>query len=96
MKRAIILLTIMMALISCSQERENVLTACEVQADRFYQRYQSASSDDPRSQYIIGCMATKHYRFDISSPSCVSHRPFASQFACYAPVDWFAWIIDHT
>jgi hypothetical protein len=60
----------------------------------FYQSYRAVDVDDPRSHYIIACMAAKGYDFIISPADCNSQHPLASQAACYAPNSWLAGFID--
>jgi hypothetical protein len=70
------------------------MTACQVGADRFYQGYNTFDVNNPRSQYIIACMAAKGYDFDISSADCNSRRPLTTQRTCYVSSNWLARIID--
>lgn len=77
-----------------NQVTEKNVTACRMQADRFYEGYNIADVNNPRSQYIIACMAAKGYDFDISSADCDSRRPLTTQPACYIPKNWLAWIVD--
>jgi hypothetical protein len=95
MKRRIILLVAAaIALAGCAPDRTKDLAACGTNADRFYQRYKSKGVDDPRSQFIIGCMTAKGYQFDISPANCDSRYPLASQPTCYAPESWLNVIVD--
>jgi len=70
------------------------ITLCRMEADRFYEGYNTADVNNPRSQYIIACMAAKGYDFDVSSADCDSRRPLTTQPACYIPNNWLAWIVD--
>jgi hypothetical protein len=78
----------------CLPEQAKNVTTCRTEADRFYQGYQSADVDNPRSRYIIACMASKGYDFDVSPADCDSRRPLPTQPACYKPNSWPAWITD--
>ena len=82
------------ALAGClpDEVRENNVAACRIEADRFYQGVNAVDVNNPRSQYIVECMAAKGYDFDISPADCDSRHPLASQPACYAPQRWMAWI----
>ena len=78
----------------CLPDQAKDLAVCRIEADRFYQGYRAVEVDDPRSQYIIACMAAKGYDFTISPTACSSQRPLPTQSTCYAPSNWLAWIID--
>jgi hypothetical protein len=93
MKKVIILLAAL-ALGGCSRDRAKDMAACQVEAERFYQTYRAVNSDDPSSQYIIGCMAAKGYDFTISPAACNSEHPLPTQPACYAARSWPDWVID--
>ena len=75
-------------------DQKQQIAACQVEADRFFLSHRAASTDDPRSQYIIECMAAKGYDFEISPADCDGRRALATQPACYAPQNWMAWIAD--
>jgi len=70
------------------------MASCRVEADRFYQGYNNVEVNNPRSQYIIACMATKGYNFDISSSDCESQHPLPTQVSCYVAKSWLARITD--
>jgi hypothetical protein len=70
------------------------MTTCRLEADRFYQGFNTVDVNNPRSQYIIACMAAKGYDFDISSADCDSRHPLTTQPTCYVSSNWLAWIID--
>ena len=73
---------------SCSQDKTIALAGCQTEADRFYQGYQTDDAANPRSKYIIECMASKGYGFDISSVECDSRRALPTQSTCYASTNW--------
>ena len=70
------------------------VTACRVEADRFYQGYNTIDVNNPRSQFIIACMAAKGYDFDISPADCDGRHPLTTQPTCYVRNNWLAWIFD--
>ena len=65
-----------------------------MQADRYFGGYRAFDVSSPRSQFIIGCMATKGYVFDFTPADCDSHYPLPTQPTCYAADNWLDWIID--
>jgi hypothetical protein len=90
----IVVLLMAITLGGCLPDQDKDLAACQSEADRFYQGYNAVDPDDPRSQYIIECMATRGYEFDVLPAGCDSSRPFPNQPACYTPNRRFSWIID--
>jgi len=78
----------------CLPDQAKDVAACQVESDRFYQVYNAADPDDPRSQYIIACMAAKGYDFTILPADCDSRHSLPTQPACYTPNSWLAGIID--
>jgi hypothetical protein len=76
----------------CLPDQSKDIASCRTEADRFYQGYRTADVDNPRSQYIIGCMAAKGYDFTIVPEDCDSSRPLPTQATCYIPSSWLAWI----
>jgi hypothetical protein len=95
MKRKLILLAAI-SLGGCSPNQARDVTVCRAEADRFYQAYNTVDADNPRSRYIIACMADKGYAFDISPADCDSRHPLPTQAACYTSNSWLARIIDQT
>ena len=93
MRRAVLLLVVMV-LGGCLPDQAKDVAACQVESDRFYQAYNAADPDDPRSQYIIACMAAKRYDFTILPADCDSRHSLPTQPACYTPNNWLAGIID--
>jgi hypothetical protein len=79
-------------LAGCSQDEK--LAACQAKADRFFPTFKPTDSDDPRSQYIIECMAANGYDLDVVPKDCDNNRPFAIQAACYRRDSWFNDIFD--
>jgi hypothetical protein len=65
MRRAVLLLVVI-TLGGCLPDQSNDVAACRIEADRFYQARNAADVDNPKSQYIIACMAAKGYDFTIS------------------------------
>lgn len=88
------LFAIAFGLTACSSEKVADLTTCGTEADRFFQGYRADDVNNPRSQYIIECMAAKGYEFDISSTSCDSRHSLPTQSACYVSAGWLARIIN--
>jgi hypothetical protein len=88
--RAALLTASAINLLGCSQSKTVSLADCQTEADRFYQGYQTDDPSNPRSQYIIECMASKGYDFDISSVECDSRRALPAQSACFASKNWTA------
>jgi len=70
------------------------VVACRVEADRFYQAYNNVDVNNPRSKYIVACMADKGYKFEVSPANCDSRYPLVTQPTCYASQSWEARIIN--
>ena len=92
MRYWMVLLMVLAAVSGCSSDRAEDLTTCQAEADRFYQGYRTMDVDNPRSKFIISCMADKGYAFDFTPKECDSRHPLPSQPACYAANGWLAWI----
>ena len=80
----------------CSPDQARDVAACGVEADRFYQGYNTADVNNPRGQYVIACMAEKGYDFDVSPANCDSRRSLVMQPTCYVARGWMAWITDRS
>src|SRR3974377_903415 len=93
MKREFVLLG-SLALAACLPARAKDLRACQTEADQFYQTYQAIDADDPRSRYIIGCMAAKGYDLDVSPVESDGNHRLVTQSACYTPESRIARFID--
>jgi len=93
MRREVVLLMVII-LGGCFPDQAKDVAACQTEANRFFQTYKAVDPDDPSSQYIIACMATKGYDFTISPADCDSRHPLPTQPECYAPNSWLNWIID--
>lgn len=93
--RRLLVVVLLMSLGGCLPDREKDLAACRIEADHFFQAATADDPDDPKSQFIIGCMTTKGYDFSVVPPDCDSRYPFPSQPACYAPSRWLDWMIDN-
>jgi len=93
MRREVAFLMVMI-LGGCVPDQAKDLAACRAGADRFYQTYKAVDPDDPSSEYIIACMASKGYDFTVLSADCDSRYSLPTQSACYAPHSWLGWIID--
>jgi len=78
----------------CLPDQAKNLAACQAESDRFYRTYQGGDMDNPRSQFIIACMAAKGYEFTIVPKDCDSHHSLPNQPACYILSGWPAWAID--
>jgi hypothetical protein len=92
MKRAIALLAVI-TLGGCLPDQSKEIAACRLEADRFFQGYTTSDVDNPRSKYIIACMAAKGYDFDIAPADCDSRHPLPTQPTCYTPSSWLDWVI---
>ena len=92
--RLVALILIAAVITGCSPEKRNDVSLCQKDGDRFYQGYQAGDVDNPRSRYIISCMAAKGYEFDISPADCDSKRPLATQSTCYVSSSWAARSLD--
>jgi hypothetical protein len=90
--RALIPLIFAVTLTGCVQSKEEDMKACVVQADHFFGEYGAFDFRSPRSQFIIGCMITKGYDFDITPDDCDSHHPLPSQTTCYSASGWLDWL----
>jgi hypothetical protein len=93
-REAILLIAVWLGGCLPDQTKANDLTACRIEADRFYQGYSAADAGNPRSKYIVDCMATKGYDFDVSAADCDSRRALVTQSACYAAQGWLARIVS--
>ena len=71
------------------------VTVCRTEADRFYPTPESIDANDPRSQFIIECMAAKGYDFTISATNCDGRHPLPTQAACFESNSWLRRLIDH-
>jgi hypothetical protein len=74
------------------QAKSTDVTACRDEADRFYQAYNNADMNNPRSKYIVACMAAKGYIFEVSPADCDSRHALVTQSTCYVSKSWIAWI----
>ena len=73
MRRAVFLM-LLVALGGCSSGKAQDVATCRAEADRFYQAYRDDDVANPRGRYIVECMESKGYEFDISSVACDSRR----------------------
>ncbi len=89
---AVLLLPLLLA--GCFPDQSRDVSACEVEASRFFQTYKAVDPDDTSSRYIIECMAVKGYAFTVTPNDCDSKRPLPTQAACYAPDNWLAAALD--
>jgi hypothetical protein len=90
--QAAVLMTV--ALEGCVPDQTKDVSACQSEANRFFQTYKAVDPDDPSSRYIIACMATKGYDFTISPADCDSRHALPTQPTCYIPDRWLGWLID--
>ena len=93
MKRVFVFL-VAITLAGCLPEKANDLAYCQTEADHFYQTYQAFDVNDPRTRYIIGCMAAKDYNLDMLLTDCDSQHRLVTQAACYTPNSWIARLTD--
>jgi hypothetical protein len=84
----------LIALGGCSFGKAQDVAECRTQADKFYQAYQDDDVANPRSRYIIECMASKGYEFDISPADCDSRHPLSTQQTCYVSASWLGRVLD--
>jgi hypothetical protein len=73
-----------LALSGCGPDPSAELNICQENADRFFPAYEKASVDSPRSQFIIGCMASKNYHFNFLLAGCDTKLPIITQPSCYS------------
>jgi hypothetical protein len=71
------------------------MEVCRIEAERFYHMYNAVDPNDPSSQYVIGCMATKGYEFAPFAKACDTRYPLPTQVTCYTPSGWLDWLVDH-
>ena len=81
-------------LAGCSSGKAQDVAACQIEADKFYQAYRDNDVANPRSRYIIECMASKGYDFDVSPADCDSRRSLPTQQTCYVSGSWLVRILD--
>jgi len=91
--RQAILLVALIGLGGCLPDRDKTLIDCQKDADRFFQGSQADDPENPRSQYIIGCMAANGYDFNVEPKHCDSRFAFPIQTACYTSKNWLDRII---
>jgi hypothetical protein len=82
-------------LAGCSPSQSETVAACRIEADRFFQGYNDVDVNNPRSRYVIECMAAKGYDFDISPTDCDSRHPLATQATCYRSQSWLTRVRSH-
>lgn len=92
--RCIFVVLLPMILGGCLPDREKELAVCRTEADHFFEANIADNPDNPKSQFIIGCMATKGYDFSVVPSDCDSRYPFPTQSDCYVPNSWLDWIVD--
>ena len=92
--RHIVFMTLLIGLTGCSSGKAEYVTTCQKEADKFYQGYRDDDSTNPRGRYIIECMASNGYSFDITPASCDSRHPLVTQGACYVSATWLGRIVD--
>jgi hypothetical protein len=92
MKPAVFLM-MLVALGNCSSGKAQDVAACQAEADRFFQAYRDDDVANPRGRYIIECMASKGYEFDISPADCDSRRALHTQQACFVSASWIGRLI---
>jgi hypothetical protein len=85
-------LVLLLNLGACLPDQSESLANCQKDADRFFMAYRNDDPENPRSRYIIECMATKGYDFTVEPTDCDSRRPFTTQPACFSPRGWLNWI----
>jgi len=93
MRLEVVLLLVAFAVAGCLPDQAKDVAACRIEADRFYQGYNTVDVNNPRSQYVIACMVAKGYDFDVSPAACDSRHPLPTQPTCYTSSNWLAWIL---
>jgi len=93
MRREVVCLLVAFAVAGCLPDQAKDVAACRIEADRFYQGYNTVDVDNPRSQYVIACMVAKGYDFDVSPAACDSRHPLPTQPTCYTSSNWLARIL---
>ena len=94
MRFKIISFLVAFAVGGCLPDQAKEVTTCRMEADRFFRGYNSADVNNPRSQYIVACMAAKGYDFDISPANCDSRHTLSTQPTCYVPNGWLGSIFN--
>jgi hypothetical protein len=92
--RPAVMVLIFIALAGCSSGKAQDLAACRAEADRFYQGYRDDDAANPRGRYIVECMASKGYEFNVSPADCDSGRALLAQQACYVSTSWIGRLLD--
>jgi hypothetical protein len=87
-------LMMLIVLAGCSSGKAQDVAACRLEADKFYQAYRDDDVTNPRSRYIIECMASKGFNFDVSPADCDSQRSLPTQQTCYVSATWLGRILD--
>lgn len=87
-----VVLLLLLNLQSCLPDQTKSLTACQKEADQFFMAYRNDDPQNPRSRYIIECMATKGYDFTVEPDACDNRYPLTTQPTCYSPHGWLNWI----
>ena len=93
MRRELVLLAAI-SLGGCLPDQAKDVATCRMEADRFYQAYNAIDADNPRSRYLIACMAAKGYDFDVSLADCDSRHALPTQATCYKSNSWLGWTVD--
>jgi hypothetical protein len=79
-------------LAACVPEPTRALADCQKEADRFFMTYRNDDPENPRSRYIVECMASKGYDFTVEPKGCDNRYPLTTQPACYSRQGWLKWI----
>jgi hypothetical protein len=83
---------LVLELAACLPEQKKSLAVCEKEADRFFMGYRDDDPENPRSRYIIECMANNGYDFAVEPAACDSRHSLTTQPACYSPRGWLDWV----
>jgi hypothetical protein len=83
---------LLLDLTACLPDQTKSLADCQKEADRFFMAYRNDDPENPRSRYIIECMAAKGYDFRVEPEACDSRHPLTTQATCYSPHGWVNWI----
>ena len=83
-----VVLVLLLNLNACLPDRTESLTSCQKEADRFFMTYRNDDPENPRSLYIIECMAARGYDFSVEPKACDSRHALTTQPTCYSPHGW--------
>jgi hypothetical protein len=83
-----IIVSLLLNLAACLPDQTKSLAVCQKEADRFFMAFRNDDPANPRSRYIIECMAAKGYDFTVERDACDNRYPLTTQPACYSRQGW--------